>query len=292
MGNIPQPAPRWGIFPNLCLLAKVLQKPSSQKKSLFAKKGVDRTHLFHILKGMIITQNLLTSGNTKILKGQKLGYITYGIHFAPANLSGFEVCSARSEGCTLACLNTAGRGRMQGTQDARIAKTILFFKHKQAFLDKLSKEIASKIKSAKKKNMEAVFRLNLTSDLPWERIRCQHDGKTIFEKFPEARFYDYTKVKSRMQAFLMGQKMPENYHLTFSRSEDDRNDYLTQKVLQSGGNVAIVFRNKLPENWNGFEVIDGDDHDLRFLDSSGVVVGLIEKGMAKKDETGFVLEAV
>ena len=236
-----------------------------------------------------ISSTLLTSGNAKILKGKKLGFVTYGIHFAPANLSGFEVCPDRSKGCTSSCLNTAGRGRMQGTQDARIAKTILFFKQKQAFLDKLTKEIASKIKSAKKKGMEAVFRLNLTSDLPWERIKCHSDNKTIFEKFPEAKFYDYTKIKSRMRSFLSGD-MPSNYHLTYSRSEDSDTDFLTD-ILSKGGNVAAVFRGKLPDTWEGFEVIDGDDHDLRFKDSSGVVVGLIEKGMAKKDETGFVLEA-
>ena len=32
--------------------------------------------------------------------------------------------------------------------------------------------------------------------------------------------------------------------------------------------------------------------DLRFLDKKGVVVGLIEKGMAKKDSKGFVQEGV
>ena len=44
--------------------------------------------------------------------------------------------------------------------------------------------------------------------------------------------------------------------------------------------------------WNGFEVVNGDENDLRFLDKSGVVVGLIEKGLAKKDKTGFVQEGV
>ena len=55
-----------------------------------------------------------------------------------------------------------------------------------------------------------------------------------------------------------------------------------------GGNVAVVFRNQLPDTWNGVEVVNGDENDLRFLDKSGVVVGLIEKGRAKKDKTGFV----
>ena len=85
-------------------------------------------------------------------------------------------------------------------------------------------------------------------------------------------------------------EFPSNYHLTFSRSET--NDKLCEMVLEMKGNVAVVFRNQLPETWKGYEVINGDENDLRFLDKQGVVVGLIEKGMAKKDETGFVQEGV
>ena len=83
---------------------------------------------------------------------------------------------------------------------------------------------------------------------------------------------------------------PRNYHLTFSRSE--HNDSLCDMVLQMGGNVAVVFRNQLPKTWKGFEVVNGDENDLRFLDKKGVVVGLIEKGLAKKDKTGFVQEGI
>ena len=83
---------------------------------------------------------------------------------------------------------------------------------------------------------------------------------------------------------------PSNYHLTFSRSET--NDKLAEMVLEMGGNVAVVFRNQLPKTWKGYEVVNGDDNDLRFLDKQGVVVGLIEKGMAKKDTTGFVQEGI
>jgi hypothetical protein len=91
----------------------------------------------------MIKQTLLTSGNAKIVKGEKLGYMTKGIHLAPANLSGYEVCQWRSKGCTMACLNTAGRGQMNSIQDSRIAKTKLFFEQRFDFLAKLSKEITS-----------------------------------------------------------------------------------------------------------------------------------------------------
>jgi hypothetical protein len=91
--------------------------------------------------------------------------------------------------------------------------------------------------------------------------------------------------------FVQGEaKFPSNYHLTFSRSE--HNDKKCEMVLAMGGNVAVVFRNQLPKTWKGFQVVNGDDTDLRFLDKRGVVVGLIEKGMAKKDATGFVQEGI
>jgi hypothetical protein len=57
-----------------------------------------------------------------------------------------------------------------------------------------------------------------------------------------------------------------------------------------GANVACVFRDGLPKTWQGRKVIDGDETDLRFLDGQNKIVGLVEKGLAKKDETGFVLE--
>ena len=179
---------------------------------------------------------------------------------------------------------------MQNTQDSRIKKTKLFFEEKFAFLAKLEKEIASSIKSATKKAMTAVFRPNLTSDLEWETIENEQ-GQTLFQKFPETQFYDYTKSFQRMAKFINpNPDLPSNYHLTFSRSE--HNETLCDMVLQMGGNVAVVFRDQLPKTWKGFEVINGDENDLRFRDKKGVVVGLIEKGLAKKDETGFVQEGI
>ena len=244
----------------------------------------------------MIKTTLLTSGNQKILKGEKMGYITKGIHLAPANLAGYEVCQWRSKGCTASCLNTAGRGQMSSVQQSRIAKTKLFFEERKEFMIKLCKEIASTIKSAKKKRMKAVFRLNLTSDISWEDVYMKDPDYNIFEYFYYEQFYDYTKSFKRMCAFLgkpFTKDEPKfhcNYHLSFYRSE--HNDKKCEMFLAMGCNVAVVFRNQLPKTWKGYEVVNGDDTDLRFLDKRGVVVGLIEKGMAKKDETGFVQEGI
>jgi hypothetical protein len=229
--------------------------------------------------------SLLNSGNSKTRKGEKKGFTTYGIHLAPASLSGFNVCDSSSAGCRWACLNTAGRGAMSSVQRARIKKTLFFFKDKQKFLAELWAEITKSIKSSAKKGMTPCFRLNLTSDLPWEKIKF--NGQSVMEAFPDVQFYDYCKSPERMTKFVNGE-MPANYHLTFSRSET--NGALALAFLRSGGNVAMVFRKSLPATYFGHEVIDGDETDLRFLDGKGKIIGLKEKGLAKKDETGFVLE--
>ena len=225
---------------------------------------------------------LLNAGNYKTRKGEKYGWKTYGLHLAPFNLSGKNVCSSATTGCSTACLNTAGRGIMHSVQDARVKKTRRFFEDRDGFISQLYKEIKSSVKSAAKKQIDSCFRLNLTSDILWERF--------VVKDFPQSQFYDYTKHLKRFVRFLEG-KLPANYHLTYSRDETTP-DTLVKSLCASGGNVAVVFRGKeLPRKWLGIEVIDGDDSDLRFQDGEGKIVGLLEKGLAKKDETGFVVES-
>tara|TARA_R100000426_G_scaffold67383_1_gene46941 strand:+ start:769 stop:1452 length:684 start_codon:yes stop_codon:yes gene_type:complete len=223
---------------------------------------------------------LLNGGNHKTVKGESFGWKTYGLHLSPFNISGNNVCPNASAGCAAACLNTAGRGAMRNVQEARIRKTQFFFNDREGFLRQLFKEIKSSIKSATRKELNSCFRLNLTSDIAWERY--------IIPAFKNHQFYDYTKSKTRMRRFLQG-KLPENYHLTFSRSEDTK-DSEVKEFCSAGGNVAVVFRGHLPSEWKGIKVVDGDVSDLRFQDEQGVIVGLVAKGLGKKDETGFVVE--
>lgn len=230
---------------------------------------------------------LLSTGNPKLLKGEKKGYMSFVLHLAPADLSGKEVCPKRTAGCTAACLNTAGRGGIMKKgettnviQQARIRKTKYFFENRGAFLLQLYLDIKKAIKQAEKMDMIPCFRLNGTSDLAWEKYEVQ-DNKNIFEMFPEVQFYDYTKVNNRKVSHL------KNYHLTFSKA--DGNDMDVRIAASNGMNVAVVFAKTLPETYIGKPVINGDETDLRFLDPRGVVVGLKAKGKAKKDTSGFVV---
>lgn len=229
---------------------------------------------------------ILNKGNSKTIKGEKYGWKTFGIHLSPNIVSGYNVCFDATEGCIDACLDTSGRGAMPSVQNARINKTKRFFQDRKGFLTDLWKEVTSAIKSATKKELKFCMRPNLTSDLPWESIR--HNGQSLMDAFNPCRFYDYTKSLKRFTRFLAGE-LPENYHLTYSRSEETT-DALVIALCKSGGNVAVVFRERLPDTWLGFEVLNGDENDLRFKDKKGCIVGLVEKGLAKKDETGFVVE--
>jgi hypothetical protein len=241
-------------------------------------------------------------------KGRARGYSTAIMYFAPADLSGYDVCQYRSEGCTRACLNTAGHGgiakksdlaELNDIQRARIARTRLFFENRFIFNAVLVKELTAHVAKACKAGMIPCVRLNGTSDLPWERLRL-NDGRTVLETFPDVQFYDYTKNPIRATANARGQH-PANYHLTFSRSESNELEALS--VLHAGGNVAIVAKicacspkgrcpHDIPETltYAGRRVISGDHDDLRFLDERGVFVGLKAKGQARVDTSGFVVD--
>lgn len=221
---------------------------------------------------------LLSTANPKIQKGTKMGYLSFILHLAPADLSGHEVCPKRTQGCTRACLNTAGRGGMfkrgettNKIQQARIRKTQYFFDNREAFLADLARDIGKAVKFAERRGLTPVFRLNGTSDLSWEKYG-------IIDRFPGVQFYDYTKVLGRKVSHL------PNYHLTFSAA--DGNDADVARALDQGMNVTVVY-DRIPEG-----VFSADETDLRFLDPRVGIIGLKAKGPAKKDTSGFVRRTI
>ncbi len=220
--------------------------------------------------------------NTKTAKNSKMGkYLSYILHLAPSNLSGANVCPMASKGCIATCLNTAGRGQFNSVQEARIRKTKMYVHDRSMFMNLLLKDLNAVERKAKKLGLKAVVRLNGTSDLDFTSIPLM---------FPKIQFYDYTKVLRRLKRDL-----PKNYHLTFSRSEVNETECV--EALALGFNVAVVFRN-MPQlasvAYLGKPLLNGDDHDLRFLDRSpgkfGAVIALKAKGKARKDASGFVVD--
>ena len=224
---------------------------------------------------------LLTVANAKTTKGEKLGYLTGILYLAPADESGvMNTCPMSTAGCRAACLYTAGRASMfPMINRARVRKTLWLHSNPAGFRAQLCKDIASLVKTAARLHLIPAVRVNGTSDLPNLALE-------MAAAFPDVQFYDYTKIPRPWQ------RTRSNYHLTFSLSESNRTDAIS--ALQHGVNVAVVFNTRktesLPDTWEGFGVVSGDIHDLRFLDAhhTGLVIGLYAKGRAKRDTSGFV----
>lgn len=224
----------------------------------------------------IIRKPLLSTNNVKTMKGEKLGYKTYIMYLSPftQNSKGINLCSHASKGCAEACLFGSGFGGMySNVEQGRIRKTEYFLSNRIEFMFQLKSEIEKAIRINKDKAI-VTFRLNGTSDLPFEKYRVFEGDKNIFELFSDVQFYDYTKNHLRMT-----KELPKNYHLTFSRSET--NEIKALELLNAGYNVAMVF-DALPETYKGFKVVNGDLDDLRFKDEKNVIVGLKYKKMTGK----------
>lgn len=216
------------------------------------------------------------------------GYYTAIQYLAPAKMSGFELCSSRSIGCTRGCLNTAGIPFiLQAKLRARIERARYWIQEREAYKRLLVAEISKFIRKCARLDLNPTIRLNGTSDIIWET-----QFPEIFELFPNVRFYDYSK---HIKRFADSWVLPSNYHLTFSR--DETNEAAALDILsRKKAPVAIVFEqwrtHALPSEYLGYPVIDADKDDLRFLNPSGVWCGLRAKGKARKDTTGFVVRGV
>jgi len=178
-------------------------------------------------------------------------------------------------------------GAMPTHQKRRIERTKLYFTDRPQFIKELRADIEKLIRQAEKKDLNPAVRINGTSDLP-------HLARQMAEEYPSVSFYDYTAVPEPWTRTL------PNYHITFSRKEN--NEHHALSALKHGVNCAVVFNIKkgepLPPSWNGYPVIDGDLHDLRFLDDTEredpdtpLVIGLRAKGRArgKGTDSGFVV---
>lgn len=246
----------------------------------------------------------------KAIKAAKWNYLNAINYMAPHKSGGVgNLCSHASPACIALCLGresgqAAMVSRVTGTNNVRQSrerKARYFMGERQAYMAEMLLHIARRKREADRKGMALAVRPNGSTDIAYEGLRVVIDPAfaaelsrvsgltvsagvhTIFSAFPSVQFLDYTKNPLRLERSL-----PANYHLTFSRSETNDTDALG--VLAAGGNVAVVFAGGLPATWHGYRVIDGDAHDLRFLDPRNVVVGLSPKGLkAKRDGMGFVV---
>jgi hypothetical protein len=255
---------------------------------------------------------IFSTDSAKAIKAQGFGFINAIQYLAPHDLSGVNLCSHASPGCIALCLGwMSGQAGMVSdlendtneVRESRIEKAQRFMHDRAGYLRDVVRCIENLIIAAEHAGKKLCVRLNGSTDIAWEGIRfdiirnnphgramsiiLNPKGKSFFDHYPSVDFVDYTKNPKRFDRVL-----PANYHLTFSRSET--NEATTLQLLARGVNVAAVFACAKPKRWNGFRVIDGDQHDLRQLDprgKRGFVIALTPKGRkAKSDQSGFVIK--
>lgn len=215
-----------------------------------------------------------TKHSSKMKYSYNSGTETYCLYLAPADLSGRNVCP-NNKFCKQFCLNGAGHNKADiishGIEKskiniARIKKTNCFFDNHELFMETLVREIEKAKLHAKNNGLEFAVRLNGTSDLSPEQFK--YKGRNILEIFHDVQFYDYTKVSSR---FALLNIYP-NYDLTYSFNGYNWRE--CERFLQMGGKVAVVFEGELPKTFHGYNVIDANGYDMRFLDPKSTIMGL------------------
>lgn len=223
--------------------------------------------------------NFLGTENSKTKKGNKDGFLTGILYLAPHKITGFNFCP-NAITCIDDCLFNSGRGKFNTVTVARIIKTLAFLLNRNEFIGHINKDITRLQNRANKINFALAIRLNGTTD-----INIQKYFGHIIEANQNIYFYDYSKIPN----FLTSNKS-KNYHVTFSY--DGTNLKKCNELLNLGFNVSIVFLDKLPKTFLGYNVIDGDLNDLRFLDVTGVIIGLKYKKVNKVDiNPDFVIAA-
>lgn len=224
---------------------------------------------------------LLTPGtdNPKTAKNASELFIPFGIVLAPHKSGGVGNLCAFAAECIKSCLNHQGRGSFGGEaglriHGSRIARTVVYQKERQWFLDRAHYEVEKLEANAAAEGKRLCIRPNMFSDIPWE-----HSG--LLQAFPNVQWYDYTKNPRRVGQVL------DNYWVTFSR-DSSKDDETCKKLISEGKNVAIAFddgrttngRNlhgikvDAPTTWEGFRAINGDETDARWTDPKGVAVML------------------
>jgi len=214
--------------------------------------------------------------NTKLKKSSKGVYNVAGLSLMPS----IKFCPMSIKaGCFELCLKSAGRGRFNNVVNARNNKSNLYNNDYDLFMTLLRYELELHVVNCYKNNVNPSARLNVLSDIPYEKT-------DIFNEYEEIYFYDYTKRANRLEEC----NRINNYKLMFSYS--GRDAYLNQvsKALDFSNPIAVVFRNTFPKFFLGREVFDGDLSDIDNSTKYNKVIGLKAKGsLAKNSFNDFVV---
>lgn len=221
---------------------------------------------------------ILSPLNGKTPKGEASGYVTAILYLSPHTLIAPKtLCPHSTEACRSSCLYTAGRGVFERVRLARERRTRQFVENTMEFLDALIHEIDVLQTSAWLEGKTLAIRLNGTSDVRWEFV-TDRSGRTLFERFPYATWYDYTRTPTRHR------HVPPAWRLVWSLADAPLSEAFEH--LRVGQSVAAIVPPEEKAAAPAFirvgdrhvQIIDGEEDDLRFLDPPGALVLLKPKG--------------
>lgn len=225
------------------------------------------------------------------------------------------LCHGASVECRATCLVFSGSNVKQSyNTEVKQAAAAALIRYPNEFLRVLHESIRVFREKAEEAGSQPYVRLNVYSDVPWERV-----APWLFTEFAGSKYrdqthfaYDYSK--------LPGRKTPENYDLTFSFSGSNWPFVVSE--LRRGRRAAVVFfmpdspemrrigKGELSDEqyakvkaairrqyyagqkWYGLPVVDGDLDDVRPRDPGQCWVGLTwkpTKGSAGVRPRTFVL---
>jgi hypothetical protein len=273
-GMPPHPAwdvpPTWVITSNTGRMVEVQTKRVDYIGSRTTKvqgKSVSRmifTAQYHPYPYFMYPENLdLMSKDTASAKLSKNDRPSIVLYMSPVQRNSFnmQTCAMASLACQAVCLDYSGQKVGQMKQRAAIARTDMYYAHRQRFWERIYDEIqkfrAGKVKKGFK---EIAVRLNGTSDLDLytEFIFWCKENKRTLQK--DIVFYDYTKFEKRVtinkgnvnteKMLMVDGKWEKNplgvrHKVTYSLSEDlrkNRDSWKTAaKLLVEGATIAAVF---------------------------------------------------
>jgi len=200
----------------------------------------------------------------------------------PAPWKWLNVCPYSTPGCRGACLVDSGHLAHSPAKRAMLARTALYSKNQEMFWSLVEHEIRLHNRRVRRKGKTLVVRLDGTS-----QINIEEQAPWILDMHPDVIFQDYLKGP-----YKTGWTRANRYVVSSGTERD------TEVTIRNRGNVVFPVNvpkgAPLPKTFMGRTVIDGDKHDLRFLDHYNNILGpgavLVRMKGNNKDVHGFIRE--
>jgi hypothetical protein len=221
----------------------------------------------------------LLSANSKLKKAAGR-YRAIGLAMAPWKFAGGgNLCAMASAGCVAACNGLwSGMNVTTSTRFALIGRARLYLEFRALFLEKLMGELARFEKLCIRTGRIPACRLNVSTDVPWEKTAPQ-----IFTARRRIRFYDYTAYSPESR-----NNLPPNYQLCHSWKEHTTFAYV-ESVIAAGRNIvvpfdsayaparglfgalprSVVFVDRATGRQLTIGTVNGDRHDIRRRETDG-----------------------